>query len=101
MEIRDHVDVLEVFNARCLLRSSNRAALALARSLGTLACVASDAHTLGEIGGSYVDGPDFHDAAGLLETLAQGRMRRHRSGAVVHLASRAAALRRRHGRNPD
>ncbi len=94
-EIRAGVDIIEVFNSRCLLRSSNAEAAAQAGSLKAVAAAASDAHTLREIGRSYVEGPDFHDAPGLLRTLAAGTLTCRRSGAGVHLFSRVASLRHR------
>ncbi len=95
--VRDDVDIIEVFNSRCLRPSSNAEALALAESIGAVRSAASDAHTLREIGRSFVEGPDFNDAAGLLRCLAAGQMTQRRSGAGIHLLSRVAALRHRLG----
>jgi hypothetical protein len=58
---------------------------------------ASDAHTLREIGRSFVEGPDFQDGAGLLRCLAAGRMTQRRSSPSIHLLSRVAAVRHRLG----
>jgi len=93
--IREDVDIIEVFNSRCLRPSSNAAALQLAGSMRAVRAAASDAHTLAEIGRSFVEGPDFTDAPGLLRCLAGGRMTQRRSSAGVHLFSRVAALRHR------
>jgi len=94
----EQIDVIEVFNSRCLLRSANEEAETLARQLRAVRVAASDAHTLGEIGRSYVDGPPFDGAAGLLRSLAEGRLTCRRSVSAVHLLSRLAVLRHRVGR---
>jgi len=93
--LRDQVDVIEVFNARCLRSSSNREALALAERLGSLRAAASDAHTAAEIGRSYVECADFHSAAQLRAALSRARLHSQRSSARVHLWSRYAAVRHR------
>ncbi len=101
--IAEQVDIIEVFNGRCVLKSSNERALQLAGQLSAVPAAASDAHTLHEIGRSYVLGPEFRDAQGLLASLAQGTMTRRRSGAAIHLLSRLAVARRqmRRGRVPS
>lgn len=93
--IRDDVDIIEVFNSRCLRPSSNHEAAQLAASMRAMRSAASDAHTLREIGRSYVDGPDFTDASGLLRCLREGRMTQRRSSAGMHVFSRVAAMRHR------
>jgi predicted metal-dependent phosphoesterase TrpH len=96
--IRDAVDIVEVFNSRCLRPSSNVEALVLAGSMRGVRASASDAHTLREIGRSFVEGPDFTDAAGLLRCLAGGQMTQRRSNPGLHLLSRVAVARHRLGR---
>ncbi len=93
--LRDQVDIIEVFNARCVQASSNRNALALAERLGCLRVAASDAHTVAEIGRSYVECADFHNAAELRGALSGARLHGRRSGVTVHLWSRYAAVRHR------
>jgi predicted metal-dependent phosphoesterase TrpH len=94
-EVADAVDVIEVFNARCVRASSNVAAARIAAGLPVARAAASDAHTLWEIGRSVVEGPDFTDAPGLLRCLAAGRLQARRSPAAIHLLSRYASLRHR------
>jgi len=96
-QVRDDVDIIEVFNSRCVRPSSNTEALALAASMRAVRSAASDAHTLREIGRSFVEGPDFNDAAGLLGCLAAGQMTQRRSSPSIHLLSRVAAMRHRLG----
>lgn len=93
--IQEQVDIIEVFNSRCLLASSNTRALALADRFRAVRAASSDAHTLGEIGRSYVEGPDFTDAASLLRCLGEGRLTGRRSARAVHVFSRLAVARRR------
>jgi predicted metal-dependent phosphoesterase TrpH len=97
--IRDAVDIVEVFNSRCVRPSSNAEALVLAGSMRAVRSAASDAHTLREIGRSFVEGEDFTDAAGLLRSLAGGRMTQRRSSPAIHLLSRVAVARHRFGRH--
>jgi predicted metal-dependent phosphoesterase TrpH len=94
--ISEQIDIIEVFNARCIRESSNQQAAALAArlpSVGTSA--ASDAHTLREIGRSYVEGPEFSDAAGLLRMLRVGKLNRRRTVPGIQLLSRLATMRNR------
>jgi predicted metal-dependent phosphoesterase TrpH len=94
--IKDQIDILEVFNARCIKESSNRQAAELASRLPSVEpAAASDAHTLREIGRSYVEGHEFSDAAGLLRMLGEGRMNRRRTLPGIQLFSGLASLRRR------
>jgi len=94
-ELGEAIDVIEVFNARCVRPSSNDLAAQAAQGLPAAQAAASDAHTLWEIGRSLVEGPDFSDGPGLLRSLRQGRLRRRRSPAAIHLLSRYAVLRHR------
>jgi predicted metal-dependent phosphoesterase TrpH len=93
-EVAPLTDVVEVFNARCVRGDSNRLALEAADSLGLAQAAASDSHSPGEIGRSYVEGPDFDDPQGLLRMLRAGKMVCRLSPKRVHLYSRLAALRR-------
>ncbi len=93
--VRDQVDILEVFNARSLRAASNRAALALAERMSCARVSASDAHTVGEIGRSYVACAGFTSSADLPLALASGVLHCRRSAPTVHLWSRYAAVRHR------
>jgi predicted metal-dependent phosphoesterase TrpH len=96
--VRGYVDVLEVFNARCVQESSNRIAASMADRLGCARAAASDAHTLPEIGRSYVECAAFETATEFVAALASARLQCRRSPRGVHLLSRYAALRHRFGR---
>lgn len=95
--VRDQVDIIEAFNARCIQESSNRAAEALADRLGCARVASSDAHTLGEIGRSYVECADFATPWELVVALRDARLHRRRSPLTVHLWSRYAVARHRLG----
>lgn len=81
------VDAIEVFNARCLLPTYNHKAADFAAERGLPATAGSDAHTLTEIGGGYVEMPYFSSRDEFLKHLPQARVHGHLSIPVVHLAS--------------
>lgn len=84
----DQVDAVEVFNARCLYRDDNDAALALAQRFGKHMTAGSDAHTPGEIGHGYLLMPPFSDdRASFLHSLGQAQVVGAPSGLWPHFAS--------------
>lgn len=96
-EIADHVDIIEVFNARIHRPERNRRAVDWARLRGLPGAAGSDAHTLREIGRGMTIVPAFHGKADLLESLRSGRVVGRPSGRWVHIASTGARLARRLG----
>ncbi len=91
-----HVDVVEVFNGRLHDPRQNALAAALAHRHGRLCGAGSDAHTLGEVGRSWVELPLHPNRpAALLEALTQGRVHGFTAGRWVHLASGWAKVRHR------
>ncbi|MGD8321211.1 MAG: dephospho-CoA kinase, partial [Gemmatimonadota bacterium] len=95
-ELAPLVDVVEVFNARLHPGSLNPPAEALARRHGKLRGAGSDAHTLGEIGGAWVEVPPHPNRPeALLHALASGRVQGRTASNLVHLASTWAKLRKR------
>lgn len=91
--IVEHVDLLEVFNARNALPGFNAAALDYAEKHGLAAGAGSDAHTYSEYGSAFVELPRFDDAAGFRHALACGRWRGRLSSPAVHLRTRIDVLR--------
>jgi len=87
--IWDQIDIIEVFNARCLFPGDNAQALALARERGAVMAAGSDAHTIAEFGSTYVEvaatPADRLDPADLLARLRQGRIVAHPSNPLVHI----------------
>jgi predicted metal-dependent phosphoesterase TrpH len=87
-ELAPLVDVVEVFNARLHPGRLNGPALELAESRGKLKGAGSDAHTVGEVGGGWVEVP-WHENTrdGLLHALAHARIGGKTTPYWVHLAS--------------
>ena len=97
LEIASLVDAIETFNARCLLPGFNHRAAAFAREHDMAGTVGSDAHTLQELGRATMRVPDFENATGLRQSMAQVQYQTQGSGLLVRLASRYAALRNKKG----
>lgn len=95
LAIIDQVDAVEVWNARCLLRSDNEWAAMIARKYGKAATAGSDAHTPGEVGMAYVELPPFTDAEEMRISLAQAKVVGRLSLPWVHWASTWAKARKR------
>ena len=75
LELRNHANLLEVFNARNTFQSSNQNALTLAREWGMLNSAVSDAHTTIELGRTYMEMPDFDGTAtGFIESVSQAQL---------------------------
>lgn len=72
--VRPHLDMVEVFNARTLLRRDCAKAISFARSNGFLASAGSDAHMPAELGYAYVEMPGFEGRDEFRAALAQGRV---------------------------
>jgi predicted metal-dependent phosphoesterase TrpH len=89
------VDVVEVFNARLHPSRLNHPALELAQAQGKLRGAGSDAHTVGEVGGGWVEVP-WHENTpdALLEALTQARVGGETAPYWVHLASTWAKVRK-------
>ena len=82
------VDVVEVFNARLHPGRLNDPAEALARSHGKLRGAGSDAHTLGEVGGAWVEVPGHENSPeDLLVALASGEVEGRTAPVWTHIAS--------------
>ncbi len=102
-KIAGDIDLMEVLNARSPFPANSNKARAFAEKYGILKGAGSDAHTVGEIGAAYVEMPEFDDKDGFLKALAQGTIKGHRSGMIVHVFSAwariKAKLHRRRRRN--
>jgi predicted metal-dependent phosphoesterase TrpH len=82
------VDVVEVFNARLHPGRLNEPAEALARAHRKARGAGSDAHTLGEVGGAWVEVPHHENSPGaLLLALASGRVQGKTAPLWTHAAS--------------
>ncbi|HEX6939967.1 MAG TPA: PHP domain-containing protein [Longimicrobiales bacterium] len=95
-EIGPLVDAVEGFNGRIHLQRLNDRAVAWARERRLPVGAGSDAHTLHEVGRTYVEVPPFDDApAAFLAALRDGRIHGHLSSVVVHIASTYAKFHKR------
>ena len=87
-EVLQHVDALEVFNARCVNPIFNQKALECAEEQGLLQTVGSDAHSLYELGQANLLLPEYDNAESLRIALRSGEFIGKLSGGWVHLISR-------------
>lgn len=95
-ELASRVDVIEVFNARLHPGRLNGPARELARRHGLPGGAGSDAHTVGEVGGAWVEVPRHaNEPKAFLEALDRGRVHGRTAPWSVHLASTWAKVRKR------
>jgi len=91
----EQIDIIEVFNARSIFPQSSAKALALAKKYGIAQSTGSDAHTVHEIGNTYIKMPEFNGKDEFLKALAEGKIFRHRTSPLFHFASAWAKLKGR------
>ena len=95
-ELAPLADVVEVMNSRLRPMARNRRGEELARRHSRLVGAGSDAHTVGEVGRSWVEVPHHPNEPGaLLEALADARVEGRTSPRWVHIASTWAKLRKK------
>jgi predicted metal-dependent phosphoesterase TrpH len=88
LAIVDQVDVIEVFNSRCLHRDDNRKALTFAEEHGKLMTCGSDAHVPSEYGLAVMRMKPFHNNAhGMRQSLGQAVRVERSSSPLVHIGS--------------
>lgn len=97
VRIVEQVDLVEVFNARTVLRSDNSRAARFARNYGKLRSAGSDSHSPKEIGSVIVDMPDFDGPETFLAAVRQANFDVRYSSVFVHLLSTYAKLKWRLG----
>jgi len=78
-EIVDHVDLVEAFNSRDVLRRHSTQTKDFARQHDIPTSAGSDAHSLYEIGNAYVEMPEFESQDEFLQSLRQGKIVGRRS----------------------
>jgi predicted metal-dependent phosphoesterase TrpH len=91
-EIIKDIDLMEIMNSRSPLPISNNKARRYAAKHGIPGGAGSDAHSINEIGHSYMEIPDFNDKNEFLKALMQGKIHGKRSGIFVHLFSTWATI---------
>ena len=90
--ILPYVDAIEVFNARCYSQRMNERASSLAREVGQLGTVGSDAHSYREIGRATLQMPPFTGPVDFLASLRTASAKTSLSSPVIHLTSLWAKL---------
>jgi len=95
MEVLDHVDAIEVLNARVMRPQDNARAVRFAQAHDLPAGAGSDAHTAAEIGQAYVEMPPFTDPDSFLRSLSKGKVGGGLSLPHVHWFSTWAKIRKR------
>ena len=91
-ELVEQIDLVEVFNARSILRRSSARAQIFARKYDIPAGAGSDAHTRSEIGNGYVEMPEFNGKEDFLNALIQGKVFGRRTNPLTHINSIWARL---------
>lgn len=92
LRILEDVDVIEVFNSRCVLKADNDRALDFAHEHAKLMSAATDAHTPWEIGLAYTEMPEFEGPGDFLLALGQGKAMGRRSFVGLHFVSTWAKI---------
>ncbi len=90
LEIKDHVDAIEIFNARCYRQEWNLQAMEFAAEHQIPGTVGSDSHSLFEIGGAGMLLPSFETVDGLRAVIRNGKIEAELASPLVHLGSRYA-----------
>lgn len=80
-------DIIEVFNARLLLKRHIAQARELASRHNRLVSAGSDSHVPAEIGHAYVEMPEFQGKHDFLDSLAAGSLHGHLTSPLVHVAT--------------
>jgi len=100
-EVLPLADIIEVFNARNTLEAADRRARQLAEEYGLVMSAVSDAHTLQEVGHTYVEMPPFDGTPqAFKEALAQGRLVTRRTTPLIHVRTLYTKLKRRYWKRP-
>jgi predicted metal-dependent phosphoesterase TrpH len=100
LDIIEHVDAIEVFNARCMFPGDNVKALAFAEKHNLLGTAGSDAHTGAEYGKAMVRLRPVVDAESFVDALRDAEFVRRLSPLHVHAGSKAAKWMKKLGLRP-
>ncbi|MFC2035852.1 PHP-associated domain-containing protein [Chloroflexota bacterium] len=93
-ELVEQIDVMEVFNGRSFPLWSPTKAQTFVKKYGIPGIAGSDAHSLNEIGSTYVEMPEFNGRDDFLQALIKGKIHGHRSSPLVHFGSTWTKLRK-------
>jgi predicted metal-dependent phosphoesterase TrpH len=96
VEVLPYADIVEVFNSRNNLSADDRKAQEFAKEHGLLTSGVSDAHTLIELGRTYVVMPEFDGTPeGFKRALAEGTIVGRRMSPLIHVLTTLTRLKRR------
>ena len=93
-QLAAQINVLEVFNARSPFPWPATRAEDFAQRFNIPGTAGSDAHSLDEIGSTYVEMPEFDGKDEFLRALGKGRIHRRRSSPLVHFHSTWAKIKK-------
>ena len=100
-EILPYVDIVEAFNSRNNMGADNRRAREFAQEHDLLASAGSDAHTVFEVGRTYVQMPHFDGTpTGFKEVLAQSTIVGRPTNPLIHVVTTLTKAKRRLFRRP-
>lgn len=92
LRILSDIDIIEVFNARCVFAGDNERALKFAEEHDKLKSSSTDAHTPWEIGLAYTELPAFESAPDFLVALGKGTVVGRKSFVGLHFISTWAKI---------
>ena len=93
-ELVGQIDIIEAFNARSPFSWPTTKARVFAEKHDIAKSAGSDAHTLGEIGHTHVEMPEFKDKDDFLQALAKGKIIGSKTSPLVHFHSIWARLKK-------
>ncbi len=93
-QLAAQINVLEVFNARSPFPWPATRAEDFAQRFNIPGTAGSDAHSLDEIGSTYIEMPEFDGKDEFLRALGKGRIHRRRSSPLVHFHSTWAKIKK-------
>jgi predicted metal-dependent phosphoesterase TrpH len=91
-QIKDRIDMVEIFNARTALKRTTEMAKEFALLNHFPATAGSDAHAAFEIGNAYVEMPEFSGPSDFLQALKQGKVYGHKANPLTRIGSLWARL---------
>lgn len=86
-EYEKDIDIIEVFNGRSQFPWRTAMSRRFAGKYDKARSAGTDAHTIGEIGKTYVEMPEFNGPEDFLQALREGKIHRHAAGPFVHFGS--------------
>lgn len=97
-DVIKRADIIEVFNSRNVFGADDRKAAELAKEYGLAEGCGSDAHTLWELGNSYMQFTDAFELApdGLLDALKDAKPVTKRTFQGIHVITKAGKIKRKY-----